>query len=397
MNIILWNCRGVTGKDTVSRIFNLIKTYNLVLVCLVETRADTQRTRNFCKKFKKQWDWAATPARGYSGGIIILWKKDIEKVTPICFSRHVIHLTISNNPFKPWIISIVYNGQSLEEQKATWKELDSIANIAGPWMILGDFNAIRTLEEKKGGQMNWRSGMKSNYFNSFIVNNNLSELKFSGPPFTWCNNQRGGSRIWARLDRILCNDKWLDDASYHQVSHLARCQSDHSPLLLKCWKQEYHNKKPFRFDNNWIHLPECHKSVETIWETEELGNPMHATSHRLHNLKTDLTKKCMGYSRNLEKKIKQIKEHITELESRECSYRSNGDIWTTLRPLYMKHQAYLRQHTTYWAQKSRLQWLQNGDCNTKYFHQMSKNHRNNNIILYIKNKEGTLVTEPAEI
>ncbi|KAJ0983713.1 hypothetical protein J5N97_011968 [Dioscorea zingiberensis] len=239
--------------------------------------------------------------------------------------------------------------------------------------------------------------MKSNYFNSFIIHNNLSDLKFSGPPFTWCNNQRGDSRIWARLDRVLTNDKWLDDASFHHVSHLARCQSDHSPILIKCWKQMYHKKRPFRFDNNWIHLHECHKSVEEIWKTEISGNPMHTTSHRLHNLKNDLTKKCMGHSGKLETKIKQIEEQITQIESRECTNTTNRDIWKTLRPLYMRHQAYLRQHTTYWAQKSRLQWMQNGDCNTKYFHQATKNHRNNNRILHIKDKVGNILTDPSEI
>ncbi|KAJ0983984.1 hypothetical protein J5N97_002340 [Dioscorea zingiberensis] len=239
--------------------------------------------------------------------------------------------------------------------------------------------------------------MKSNHFNSFIVHNNLSDLKFSGPPFTWCNNQRGGSRIWARLDRILCNDKWLDEASYYHVPHLARCQSDHAPILLKCWKQLQNIKKPFRFDNNWINLPECHKSVEEIWNTEGLRNPMHTTSHRMHNLKTNLTKKCMGHSKKLETQIKLVEEKITETESMDCSNRNQANLWTTLRPLYKQHQAYIRQYTTYWAQKSRLQWMQNGDCNSKYFHQMSKNHRNHNRILHIKDKDGKLINDPIEI
>ncbi|KAJ0964644.1 hypothetical protein J5N97_025782 [Dioscorea zingiberensis] len=274
------------------------------MICLVKTRANEPRIRKFCKKFKRKWEWAACPANGYSGGIIILWKKDLGQVTPLCFSRNVMHIIASDGVFKTWLISIVYNGQTVKEQQSTWLELNKLTSVVGPWIILGDFNTVRTHEERKGGKPNWTSGMKSDLFNSFIIHNNLVELKFSGPEFTWCNNQRGSSRIWTRLDRALCNNEWLNEVHHYHLSHLARCQSDHSPLLLNCKKVKELRLKPFRFDNNWTLLPECHRAVSGIWRSGDTGNPMHAISHKFHTLKKDLSKNCMGYSQNLARNIK---------------------------------------------------------------------------------------------
>ncbi|KAJ0984543.1 hypothetical protein J5N97_002899 [Dioscorea zingiberensis] len=262
---------------------------------------------------------------------------------------------------------------------------------------MGDFNAVRSLEERKGGRTSWQSGMKSDLFNSFIAHSNLAELKFSGSPFTWCNNQGGQSRIWARLDRALCNYDWLNEISQYQMTHLARYQSDHSPLLVTCQKYSDSRKRLFKFDNNWIHLPKCHDIVASIWRIRGSGNPMHDTSHKIHNLKKDLIRKCRGYSQKLSKEINMIEDQIASIESEEQRSIYGNRQWNILRPLYNRHKALLRQNTGYWAQKSRMQWLQNGDCNSRFFHQMTKNHRHHNRITLIKDEDGNITTDPLQI
>lgn len=48
---------------------------------------------------------------GYSGGIIILWKREIGLVTPILRTKTSIHLVIYSSVSVSWVISIVYNSQ----------------------------------------------------------------------------------------------------------------------------------------------------------------------------------------------------------------------------------------------------------------------------------------------
>lgn len=60
----------------------------------------------------------------------------------------------------------------------------SLLNI--PWFVLGDFNAIITTDEHKGGGFSYYS-KNASYFLNFTDENNLFDLHFLGPKYTWCN------------------------------------------------------------------------------------------------------------------------------------------------------------------------------------------------------------------
>ncbi|KAJ0961245.1 hypothetical protein J5N97_000791 [Dioscorea zingiberensis] len=192
----------------------------------------------------------------------------------------------------PWLVSIVYNSQLLAEQRKVWKELSRVAEVDKPWLIVGDFNTIREISEKQGGNMARGTCTKSELFNSFIMNYNLSEPKFIGSPFTWCNNQRGGARIWARLDRVIVNGNWYDSLASYNIKHLAKCQSDHCPILIHCGFNKNKGKRPFRFANTWTQSETCQSIVQEIWRPKTGGNPIHHLNHKFCTLQKTLIKNC---------------------------------------------------------------------------------------------------------
>ncbi|KAJ0987028.1 hypothetical protein J5N97_005384 [Dioscorea zingiberensis] len=262
MNMLLWNCRGVSGKDTVSRIKNMLKNHQIMICCLVETRADAPRILRFVKHLDNGWHWATIPALGFSGGIITFWRKNNFVVTPISRSRYILHMVITGSTQQPWLISTVYNAQRLEDQKVAWAELQGLSDKVGPWIIAGDFNAISGPQDRQGGD--FHPCMKSVHFNAFIYNNHLTELNYSGSMFIWCNNQSGLARRWARLDRLLVNHQWLETVPNYAVKHLPRSQSDHNPVLLQCSFERNRGTRPFRFNNSWIQSDLCLHSVTSI-------------------------------------------------------------------------------------------------------------------------------------
>lgn len=199
-NIICWNCRGISSKATSDRVRFLIRSHRPKIICLVETRANADRTYRFCSKISKNWEWAAILADGFSGGIIVLWDKFLGYVTPIAVSRRDLHLVISTNNSFNWVLSVIYNSTRLNSQRALWLELSRMSSIGLPWLILGDFNSIINRSEHHGGSFRHYS-RKATVFYDFIDSNNLFYLNFSGFQFTWCNNQTGSSRRWARLDQ----------------------------------------------------------------------------------------------------------------------------------------------------------------------------------------------------
>ncbi|KAJ0964447.1 hypothetical protein J5N97_029569 [Dioscorea zingiberensis] len=239
--------------------------------------------------------------------------------------------------------------------------------------------------------------MKTELFNVFIISNNLSEPKFIGQPFTWCNNQRGGAKIWARLDRVIVNHSWHDSIASYVIKHLARNQSDHCPIVMQTKTYMTKGKRPFRFVNNWAQSNICKQIVKETWSPLTRGNPMQQLNHKFCKLQKELIKNCGKINKDMEQKIQQVENEIIEIEKKHYQQHGDINIENKLRCLYNKQQALIRQNATLWAQKSRVQWLQDGDSNTKFFHQVTKNHRAHNRINHLLTKSQQIITEFQDI
>lgn len=125
-------------------------------------------------------------------------------VTPIAISRHSLHLVISSTYSISWILSIVYNAQSIGDQNLLWKQVSGIATLQLPWLVTGDFNYILSQVDHRVGNFDYYA-RKAEAFNRFISSNALFDCFIFGLMSTWCNGQRGLSHRWARLDRCLAN------------------------------------------------------------------------------------------------------------------------------------------------------------------------------------------------
>lgn len=58
----------------------------------------------------------------------------------------------------------------------------------------------------------------------------------------------------------------------------------------------------------------------------------------------------------------------------------------------------LRQHEErFWHQRSRVNWFQAGDANTKFFHQSTLQRRRQNKVLKLKNEHGVWLEHPSRV
>jgi len=72
-------------------------------------------------------------------------------------------------------------------RRPLWDRLLFYANMEQSWCIIGDFNVITFIEEKMGGlpyNIN-----KSFEFIEVIEACGLTDLEYTGLPFTWCNQR----------------------------------------------------------------------------------------------------------------------------------------------------------------------------------------------------------------
>lgn len=88
-----------------------------------------------------------------------------------------------------------------------WENVSSIgSNFAGPWLVLGDFNAVSRQREKWGGQLVMSYFMDGLY--QLKLNHQMVDLGSLGLRYTWCNGHRDNQLIPERLDKGIANGEW---------------------------------------------------------------------------------------------------------------------------------------------------------------------------------------------
>ena len=94
-------------------------------------------------------------------------------------------------------------------------------------------------------------------FNDFIQEAGIQETLFTGSKYTWCNNHMDlATKMWCRLDRVFVNSVWSAQFCSTEISHLARVDSDHSPIIIYVLLSSMKKASMFRFQNMWVDHPD---------------------------------------------------------------------------------------------------------------------------------------------
>lgn len=123
---------------------------------------------------------------------------------------------------------IVYAPQEPRKKRKLWKDLSNILDSHDQLsIVLGDFNEVRSTNERLGSSFCHR-GARS--FNHFISQAGLCGLPMGGKRFTRKN--KDGSKF-SKLDRILVSSHVTNKWPNSHLFALPREYSDHCPLILK--------------------------------------------------------------------------------------------------------------------------------------------------------------------
>ncbi|XP_076942110.1 uncharacterized protein LOC143611877 [Bidens hawaiensis] len=143
----------------------------------------------------------------------------------------------------------VYAPQSASAKRVLWEQLKDLkVSREGVWIFLGDFNQVRSAEERRNCIFD---PTQVNDFNSFIYKANLSEYIMNGFKFTrWLD----GDNKLSKLDRMLVCDKFWGLWPTATLRALPKNLSDHCPLLLSTTSSNY-GHIIFKLFNAWLHKP----------------------------------------------------------------------------------------------------------------------------------------------
>eukprot|EP00253_Pinus_taeda_P027885 PITA_27885 len=339
-------------------------------------------------------------AIGSAGGIAILWNpNDIILDSWTYMSRILTGLGRIVGTKEQVVISGVYGPPSPGEKENFLNSMKIIRRLYSEvaWIIGGDFNLIRSLEEKKGGIRKMDHFMDK--FNELIEDLRLVDIQTINGICTW-NNRRGGkNQIASRLDRFLVSEGIMNKDIFVEAKIMPSLGSDHWPIRLEVDIKVNQGKRPFRFEAFWLRDPEFIKKVEEWWRQSTIQGKgkmctfqlkLKELKGRIKNWNKEEFGNIMEDKQNLEKEMESLQQKMI-LEGRtEESISKEGAILGKLEERW-------KQEEILWRQKSRIKWLREGERNTKFFHQAMVKNRQRNMILSIKDKNGNRVVEQAEI
>ncbi|GKU97686.1 hypothetical protein SLEP1_g10796 [Rubroshorea leprosula] len=176
--------------------------------------------------------WVAKPTQGRSGGIICIW----------CLGMFEVNKELLGSSFCgvfgfwgkekiPCYFINVYAPCDNQGKHVLRRELIDLMTTCGEgnWCIAGDFNAVRSRDEKKGRCFD-EGAMRE--FSNFICEAGLEDMPLIGRKFTW---YKADGTVMSRLDRFLVSIELLINFPELTQKGLMRDLSDHSPIMLEKW------------------------------------------------------------------------------------------------------------------------------------------------------------------
>ncbi|KAF9593955.1 hypothetical protein IFM89_026215 [Coptis chinensis] len=162
-----------------------------------------------------------------------------------------------------FLLTFVHASSSYGIRRQLWQELSLLGTSGQAWAVIGDFNIVTSIAERKGGGTPCISAMDD--FNHFIHLNALIDSTTSGFKYSWCNKRWGSKHMLQKIDRMLVNQDWLKGNVGWRSKILKRKLSDHSPIVG--WNTcipKPHNI-PFQFRKAWLSHDTLREVVADSW------------------------------------------------------------------------------------------------------------------------------------
>ena len=176
------------------------------------------------------------------------------------------------------------------------------------------------------------------------------------------------------------------------VRNLPHAHSDHCPVLVTLENNivANHHAKPFRFEAAWQTHSSFSQVLRTSWNNSlELHSNLHNVQIVLQHWNSETFGNIFKRKRILLARLGGTQRAL------ECN--PNPFLFDLEKKLCAEYNEVLNQEELLWFQKSRENWVQLGDRNTRFFHTTTLVRRNKNRIHMIKDGAGIWISDAAQV
>ena len=164
-------------------------------------------------------------------------------------------------------------------------------------------------------------------------------------------------------------------------------------LQVQSFQQQRQQRgRSFKFEEAWLLSNECEEVVQEAW------GRFVDESHGLLSIKNKiqacgLELSSWGLAKPDEAANKELQKRLDRLNEAKNTEENKAEFLDVSKQM----DNLLQKQEIYWAQRSRISWMKNGDRNTKFFHSKTTQRRKKNHINGIKNSQGQWVEELEEV
>ncbi|KAL0303027.1 UNVERIFIED_CONTAM: hypothetical protein Sradi_6170800 [Sesamum radiatum] len=280
--------QGLGSPWTVRSLGELVKKLNPGLVFISETKRSARR----CEFLRDKWNYfgVGVDAIGSSGGLYLLWRKDLN-ITLQSFSFHHIDITVTENGKNSWRFTGFYGHPDAGQRKESWDLLRKLSKKSiRPWLCAGDFNEILSQNEKFGQLA--RPQWQIDAFRRCLEDCQLTDMGAEGEMFTWSNRRELPQTVRARLDRACCTTAWMAAFPRARATNLMIGGSDHCIVQISLDQMgiqgSHRRPKRFRFEAAWLREPSCEEVIQAGWKSVAGSEDVGGVSARIRSVRVHL-------------------------------------------------------------------------------------------------------------
>ncbi|GJZ78963.1 putative RNA-directed DNA polymerase [Tanacetum coccineum] len=272
-----------------------------------------------------------------------------------------------------------------------WDNLVDHKELAGndPWVLLGDFNVILRVNENSSGLAVRDNGMKE--FRGCVERLEIEDINMNGFSYTWIQKRKcHESGILKKLDRVICNSHFVTSYPSSFATFLPYISSDHCSAVLTLPEISVRRPRSFRFMNFLADKKEFLGVVKDNWEIGVKGFDMFKLAKKLKAMKKHI-RSLNRRNGNVFEKVKVLKAELSKIQEELDRDPSNADLREEEMIYYHAYKEAALDEEKLLQQKTKIQWLREGDFNSAFFHNSVKGRTSRNRIEMIYDAQGNAI------
>jgi hypothetical protein len=220
-----------------------------------------------------------------------------------------------------------------------------------------------------------------------------TDMGYRGLPYTWDNHREEAHNVKVRLYRGLVDDAWLQLFGISTVTHIQMAGSIHCALYVHVARVEGSHGaggKLFRYENMWQRHHRYNDMVEGAWigGCDNLQEVHNSLGH-MQSIMARWNKEEFG---SVREELQWLRKQLEVVRGRI----RNGPA-TEERSIMLRLAELLAWEEAMEKQRSRVQWLHEGDRNTDFFQAKARQGVRTNRISALRRNDGSLCEVQEEL